>query len=228
MKQFVDCAKCLWHPFDELRNLPDLMIRSLFKNLTESPHQLAKDRCIFFKKWSGRAANLQVQETELHSAMPLHVGKIMEGKRIMLMEELANEMGWPDKNLFKEMREGFKLVGNFEATGIFKPGVTVANLSEDELKKNTKFLRPAILGRLKNFEDDDLQGQLFSATMDESMDKHWLGGPYDVDDMRNLMGNDWLPVRRFWNRTKWEIAADRQLQRVHDQSHFQQCGESGT
>ena len=36
------------------------------------------------------------------------------------MEELASEMGWPDMNLFKEMRAGFKLVGNFEPTGIFK------------------------------------------------------------------------------------------------------------
>lgn len=63
------------------------------------------------------------------------------------MEELAKELDWPDKNLFNEMREGFKLVGSFETTGIFKTGVTVANLREDDLAKNTKFLRPAILGR---------------------------------------------------------------------------------
>jgi hypothetical protein len=86
----------------------------------------------------------------------------MEGKRVLLMEELASEMGWPDMNLFKEMRAGFKLVGNFEPTGIFKPGVTIPSLSEEELTKNTKFLRPAILGRLKNFDNEDLQKELFT------------------------------------------------------------------
>jgi hypothetical protein len=40
------------------------------------------------------------------------------------MEELAAEMGWPDMNLFKEIRAGFKL-GSFEPTGISKPGVTI-------------------------------------------------------------------------------------------------------
>lgn len=39
MEQFVMCAKTLWHPFDELRNLPDAMTRCLFSNLTETSWQ---------------------------------------------------------------------------------------------------------------------------------------------------------------------------------------------
>jgi hypothetical protein len=138
------------------------MIKSLFTNLTESPHQLAKQRCQFLKRWSIRAAQLQMEELKVHRSMPVHVQRIMKGKRVLLMEELASEMGWPDMNLFKEMRAGFKLVGTFEPTGIFKPGVTIPSLSEEELTKNTKFLRPAILGRLKNFDNEDLQKELFT------------------------------------------------------------------
>ena len=149
------------------------------------------------KKWASRAAVLHTQEEVLHQSMPLHVRRIMQGKRILLMEELAKEMDWPDKNLFNEMRVGFKLVGSFETTGIFKTGVTVANLSEDDLTKNTKFLRPAILGRLKDYEDEELQKQLFSVTLEEAVEKQWLDGPYCVEDMSNLMGKNWLPVRRF-------------------------------
>ena len=80
MSQFVDCAKTLWHPFDELRNLPDNMIKSLFTNLTESPHQLAKQRCQFLKRWSIRAAQLQMEELKVHRSMPVHVQRIMKGK----------------------------------------------------------------------------------------------------------------------------------------------------
>ena len=64
MSQFVDGARVLWHPFDELRNLPDRMIRILFTNLTESPHQLTKLRCQFLQKRSKRAAALHAAERE--------------------------------------------------------------------------------------------------------------------------------------------------------------------
>ena len=197
MAQFVDCAKTLWHPFDELRNLPDNMIKSLFLNLTESPHLLAKQRCQFLKKWSTRAAQLQTEELKVHQSMSVHVQRIMAGKRVLLMEELATEMDWPDVNLFKEMRSGFKLVGNFESTGVFKPGVTIPSLNEEELKKNTKFLRPAILGRLRNFDNEELQKELFKTTLEEATEKRWLDGPFDVKDMHEQLGDEWLPVRRF-------------------------------
>ena len=100
------------------------------------------------------------------------------------MKGLAEEMNWPDMSLFTDMCEGFKLVGTFEATGVFKPGVTVANLSAEELEKNTKFLRPAILGRLKNFSDAELQKELFETTLKEATEKHWLEGHYHVDEVR--------------------------------------------
>ena len=195
--QFVDIARMLWHPFDELRNLPDRIIQTLFTNLTGSPHQLAKMRCQFLQKWSRRAAELQTTEKELHRGMPEHVRRVMEGKRVLIMEELAKEMNWPDMGLFSELKEGFKLVGTFRPTGVFKTGVTIANLSEDELKKNTKYLRPAILGRLKNFADEGLQKELFETTLKEAVEKHWLEGPYDVEEVRRQMGDLWLPVRRF-------------------------------
>jgi len=113
------------------------------------------------------------------------------------MEELAAEMGWPDKTLFSEMREGFKLVGTFAATGVFKPAVTLAQMSEEELRKNTKFLRPAILGKLKNFDDEVLQKELYDTTLSEAVEKHWLEGPYDVSEMHHKFGEHWLPVKRF-------------------------------
>ena len=58
------------------------------------------------------------------------------------MEELATEMEWPDMNLFKEMRKGFKLVGSFETTGIFKTDVTVVHLSDLKLFDENIAFRP--------------------------------------------------------------------------------------
>ena len=70
-------------------------------------------------------------------------------------------------------------------------------MSEEELTKNAKFSHPAILGRLRNFNNEDLQREPFRTTLEEATEKGWLDGPFDIEDMREQRGDEWLPVRRF-------------------------------
>ena len=123
------------------------------------------------------------------------------------MKELAQSIRWPDMSLFDEMAAGFKLVGTAAKTGIFKPHVTVANMSENDLeKKKVKFLRPMTLGKLKKFRDETLQAEVHRITMEEAAEKHnWLQGPYAPDDIAGLVGDQWLPVRRFAVEQKGKV-----------------------
>ena len=77
MQQFIECARQLWHPFDELRNLPDRLIASIFNNITSSPHELAKQRWEFMRRWTLRARELQTDENNLHMSMPEHVRAVL-------------------------------------------------------------------------------------------------------------------------------------------------------
>ena len=205
MQQFFECARQLWHPFDELKNLPDRLITSIFNNITSSPHELAKQRCKFMTHWTRRARDLQKDENQLHMSMPEHVRAVLKGKRILLMKELAQSIRWPDMSLFDEMTAGFKLVGTVAKTGIFKPHVTVANMSASDLEKKMKFLRPMILGKLRKFRDEKLQSELHRITMEEAAEKHWLQGPYAPEDIAGLVGDQWLPVRRFAVEQKGKV-----------------------
>ena len=45
MQEFVEVSRTLWHPFDELKNLPDNLVCAIFDNLTMSPYELTKRRC---------------------------------------------------------------------------------------------------------------------------------------------------------------------------------------
>ena len=122
------------------------------------------------------------------------------------MKELAlQSIHWPDMSVFDEMAAGFKLVGTVAKTGIFKPHVTVANMSENDLDKKVKFLRPMILGKLTKFRDKKLQAELHRITMEEAAEKHWLQGPYAPDDIAGLVGDQWLPVRRFAVEQKGKV-----------------------
>lgn len=171
MQDFVEVAKILWHPFDELKNLPDNLICAIFDNLTMSPYQLAKKRCSFMSKWTTRAKELKQQEDSLHLKMPPHVRAVLAGKRILLMQEMAEAISWPDRRVFDELQSGFKLVGTMDRTEIFKPHPNLAMMSERELENSMKFLKPAILGKLNQVSDTDMQKELLKITDEEAGEK---------------------------------------------------------
>ena len=65
---------------------------------------------------------------------------VLRRKNLLLMRQIADEINWPDTELFDEMVQGFKLTGNFGACGVFKPQVNIPALSVEQLNKNTKHL----------------------------------------------------------------------------------------
>ena len=201
MEQFVEFSKQLWHPYDELKNLPDAMIKTLFWYLSSSPATVTKERMRTLNKWKQLRAELQPAESKLHDQMSCSVRSVLRNKNILLMKQVAADMQWPDATLFDEMTQGFNITGNFGACGVFKPQVNVPELSVNQLDMNAKFVRPTILGRMKLTKCDEMQDELRQVTMTEK-ENGWLEGPYSVEQISDMFGKDWLPVRRFGIRQK--------------------------
>ena len=204
MQQFVDVSKQLWHPYDELKNLPDPLVRTLFWYLHSAPSDITKQRIGCVTRWRSVGAKLRSMESELHKQMSDAVACVLRGKNILLMRHVAEEMKWPDLALFDEMTQGFELTGNFSASGVFKPQVNIPTLSVEQLEQNSKYLRPTILGRMQITEDDELQDELLQVTETEK-EKGWLDGPYSVGEVTEMFGRQWLPVRRFAVKQKNKI-----------------------
>ena len=146
--EFVKVAKSLWHPFDTMVQLPDLLLKAIFEQLTLSPLELSKIRLERLSKWRQWSVELQQEEQQARAKMHPNVRKVLGQKRTVLLERIAESLNWPDKSLCNEMRSGFRLVGNATPSNVFRPGVTVANLSEQDLMEEARYLRPAILSRV--------------------------------------------------------------------------------
>ena len=71
------------------------------------------------KRWLGYANDLKGQEQALHKTLQADVGAVLKGKRLLLLEKLANEVGWADTEIFGLLRSGFSLVGNAPPSGVF-------------------------------------------------------------------------------------------------------------
>ena len=225
MEEFVTCSKQLWHPFDELRNLPDGLIRCIFKTLTSGMAEVTRHRIEKLTEWSELAKSLSRDEEKLHQTLDPNVAAILKGKRLLLLERLAEQISWPDKTIHKELKSGFMLTGYAPPSGIFKPELRPASLEKAQLMADSKYIRPLILSKLAQRDrsgdvpekerDDE---KLFEITLTEAHQKHWLQGPFTPEQIASRHEDLWLPVRRFgvWQKEKLRPIDDMKENKLND------------
>ena len=195
--EFVDSSLQLWHPFDVAAHLPDAILRCLHEHLTNSPHELVKLRIGRVKQWTQWARELVSEEAALKSTMSSGVRAILGVKRILLMKKIAEQIQWPDSSLFDEMVVGFRLVGNATKSNVFQSGLKAASISEQQLMNDTKFMKPALLGKIRMGKSSELSTELYDLTVEEASAKGWLDGPKTVAEVDQRFDSRWMPVRRF-------------------------------
>ena len=147
MQDFVEVAKQLWHPFDELRNLPDCMVQCIFRCLKNSPAEMTRRRIQTLRLWSSWERELRQKELELHRSLHPKVAQVLAGKRLLLFEKLATSIGWPDKNLHVELKEGFKLTGYLPPSGVSRQKCDLQLLANRSLCRTANFSGHFCLGR---------------------------------------------------------------------------------
>ena len=183
MSEFVKLSRQLLHSFDLLANLPDVLIRCIFRIVTLGPIESTKQRINTLTKWQGWAEELQQDEDLLRNKMDENIRKRLKGKRLLLLEKIACSLGWPDTGVHEELRSGFKLTGYARPCGIFKTEPKLAPMDKTKLMEDAKFLRPALLGKVKQQVCDDDHNKLYEMTLKEADVKGWLVGPYEPESM---------------------------------------------
>ena len=154
------------------------------------------------KEWRLKRDALEHMEREIHNHVPKHMQLLVKDKQFLLLEQLASSIGWPDEKIHEEMRNGFRLVGEGTRSNIFKSEVREASLTEMELMKQARFIRPMIIGKVKRAGLPEYGNELTDITRDEAGEKGWLKGPLSDDALANEVGQQWLPVERFAVRQK--------------------------
>ena len=178
--------------------------------LSKHPLQIMKKRLEKLQYWRRCAKELSDENKKLFNDMDSGCAAVLKNKHLSLLQKIAEELGWPDVDVHKEIREGFKLVGLQKPTGIFGVDVKPRSLSEDELIKHSRHLKPALWSKIRNSPKSDFDDDLWTLTMEEVTTKRWLDGPYSYDELECLFEGVWNPVRRFgvWQRNKLRAIDD--------------------
>ena len=120
-EEFLQEALKLRHPFNipvsnDLDNISAIsQILSLGKL---GVMKVRLERLIHYKRL---AESLEAGENELKSAMRPDLRKIMGAKRLLLFKQMLEDANVGDEHLFSELTHGFRLTGQLEASGQFRP-----------------------------------------------------------------------------------------------------------
>eukprot|EP00435_Cladocopium_sp_Y103_P041572 s3385_g11.t1 len=79
-----------------------------------------------------------------------------------------------------------------EPSGVFGMEPRPQQISVEELWNSAKFIRPALLGKVRQSTLDDDRRELWKLTMDETTSNGWMLGPFTTEEMHHRMaGEPW-------------------------------------
>ncbi|CAE7258543.1 dnajb6-b [Symbiodinium sp. CCMP2592] len=134
---FVQRAVQAGHPRDGSAHVSKLVVNAIKANFSDPPAQTVTSRAAALKHWTARAKQLEHKEEELHRSLPGHLRCLLEGKRLLLWQEMHEAAGSPDDQLITHMCDGFKLSG-WLSQGLNQSTIAKMRVRQDEdLEKAT-------------------------------------------------------------------------------------------
>lgn len=183
--QFLHEARRLWHPFDDLVQLPDCLIKAIFEQLIHSPLELSKLRIQRLRQWKQWSAELEQRDGELKGRLHDGVRSIIWRKNLGLLERMVQHVQWPDESFLAEFSAGFRIV------------LSVGALGESDLMEAASTIKQEILEKISCEAPAEYAEELVAITMGKA-EKGWVEGPFTPSQMDERFGVDsWIPVRRF-------------------------------
>ena len=181
---FLSRAVQVGHPRAISIHLSDSVKDVLRKNFSGSDYLLAKERASCLWKWSKRAKELNSEEMKFHKGLAPHLQHLLKGKRLLLLKEVLEDLGYPDHSLVDEIASGFTLHGWMTESNVFPKETKRPEYTVDMVRNMAKGLNQMIFGQVNGTSDDELARTTWESTLDE-IEKQWVWRDVtsDMDDV---------------------------------------------
>ena len=170
---FVERAYEAGHPRGLDVHVDEAMLEVVKLNLIDPPFVLAKKRAQFMKRWTERAKQLSAEEERLRAQMPEHVRQVVGRKRLVLMGEILEDLGYPDDKLVSDIAAGFRLSGYMTKSNVFRAKSKRPPLSMETLKKLGRSFNTKNFASLDKRQETELEEATWSETQTE-LEKGWI------------------------------------------------------
>ena len=183
---FLARAVEVGHPRSMAIHLNEEVTCMLQENFSGDLHTLVKARAAFLLKWTTRCKALEVEEHALHESLDPHLKEVLKGKRLLVFQEMLNDLGYPDRDLVKDICKGFKLSGWLPKSGVFPANLKRPAHNVETAKRLAKGVNHSICKQVRNSGDDELNHEVWRQT-EEEIEKGWTWLDNDCDTQSKLL-----------------------------------------
>ena len=183
---FLQRAVAAGHPRTLALHLNAEVIDMLRDNFEGEPCVLVKKRAAFLMKWTKRCSQLEVEERELHNSLEPHLQKVLAGKRLLLLQEILEDLEYPDKSLVRDIQKGFTLSGWLPKSGVFPAFTKRPSHSMEAAMKLAKGVNHSICKQVNPTGEDMLESEVWKQT-EEEIAKGWTWLDEDCDLEKKLL-----------------------------------------
>ena len=176
--EFIGKAAKLGHPYHQLSkcNKP---LEKLIEQLVHRPGSVRSQRKFYLEKWARRAKELEPEEAQLKAGMSTHREAILGPKRILLFQEMLQDIQYDDMGVVQELIQGATLTGPIPVTGVLDAKLKPARMDIEQLVDMSDQVCEQIFARTISSGDRNMDTLLWEKTLEE-VEKGHLAGPFDV------------------------------------------------
>ena len=205
--EFLRRALTIEHPLDSPHTVDKSNLKAMLFIRDETAAGVMKFRASQLRKYTQRAAELASEEARIKAALDPDVRRVLQGKRLLLFEEMARDANVGDENLFKELTEGFKLTGEMPQSHQFPAKLKPAMLSVQQLRESSVWAKKMIHSSCRRVgSDSEIAKAVYDETQQQLQDG-WVLGPFTAQQLDDKYGGCWIPSKRFGVRQGNKIRA---------------------
>ena len=197
--EFIQKASQLAHPFDVPLQSDAANKDAISFILKEGPARVAAHRAKMLSYYIVMAKKLSVEEEALHQSLNPDIRPVLASKRLLLFKEMMKDAEVEDSELFHDLCNGFKLVGDLKPSGQFQPQWKPASLDVEQLRQTAVWAQRAVISSCKKCSEDlEIATAVWDETVEQTLqDKQWVRGPFTAAQITARQGEHWIPSKRF-------------------------------
>ena len=205
--EFFQKTLAVEHPLDTPQLVERSNLRAMLFIRDHSPAEVALFRTAQLKKFTLRAAELTEQEHKLKASLDPDVRSVLQGKRLLLFKEMAEQAQVGDENLFQELVGGFPLTGHMPESKQFPAKLKPALISVQQLRESAVWAKKMIQSSCRRISSDkEVATAVYEETMQQLQDG-WVRGPFTEEQLDDKYSGCWVPSKRFGVRQGQKIRA---------------------
>ena len=145
-------------------SLPPALQEAVAWNRDPGSFEIYKHRIEFVKFWTNRLRDLREKDGQFLGQAPKHLTKILQGKRLAFWQDMIDHYEYPDKELVKDVINGFPVTGWLPDSQVFPKDFKPPSMDVSTLQSVSRGINERVKSKVLASSASDLSAATWEVT----------------------------------------------------------------